>query len=259
MGVEIKEEIRGELFQYLLKLGDDRLILGHRLSEWCGHAPTLEEDLALANISLDCIGQSSAFLSLAAEIENKNRTEDDLAYFRDENQFKNLQLVEQPNEDFAYTITRQFFVDAFSIYFYDELQKSNFEKLAAIAAKSLKEVKYHFRHSREWIVRLGDGTEESHNKIQNAVDDLWRFTGEIFMKDENDKKLIGEGIAVSTEKIKSKWDETVSEIFKKATIKKPGDDVFMLSGGRIGIHTEHLGHLLSEMQIVARSHPNAKW
>lgn len=257
--MEINGEIRNELFEYLLRLGDDRLILGHRLSEWCGHAPILEEDIALANIALDCVGQANGFLSLAAEVENKNRNEDDLAYFRDETEFKNLQLVEQPNIDFAYTIARQFFVDVFSVPFYEELSKSKLEDLAGIAAKSLKEAKYHLRHSKSWLLRLGDGTEESHKKTQNAVDDLWRFTGELFFENEVDEKLIKDNYVPSAKAIEVQWNEEVEKVITEATLKLPEEPNTSLRTGRNGDHTEHLGHILAEMQIVARSHPGAKW
>jgi len=257
--MEINDEKRNELFEYLLRLGDDRLILGHRLSEWCGHAPILEEDIALANIALDCIGQANAFLSLAAEVENKNRTEDDLAYFRDETEFKNLQLVEQPNIDFAYTIARQFFVDTFAVPFYEKLSESVHEELAGIAAKSLKEAKYHLRHSKTWMLRLGDGTEESHNKIQNAVDDLWTYTGELFFENEVDEKLMKENLVPSAKEIESSWKEEIEKVITEATLKLPEEPNTNLRAGRNGNHTEHLGHILAEMQIVARSHPGAKW
>ena len=259
MAKEINDEIRNELFEYLLRLGDDRLVLGHRLSEWCGHAPILEEDIALANIALDSIGQANAFLTLAAEVEGKEKTEDDLAYFREAVEFKNIQLVEQPNIDFAYTLARQFFFDVYALNLYGELTKSEFEELAAISAKALKEVKYHLRHSRQWMLRLGDGTEVSHNKIQTAVDDLWMFTGELFYEDGIDKKLQEHKIAPSLQEIKLKWKETVEETLKEATLTVPESPETNLSNGRKGEHSEYLGHILAEMQIVARSYPGAKW
>lgn len=258
MTYELEDELRKNLFEYLVRLGDDKLILGHRLSEWCGHAPILEEDIALANIALDCVGQASALLSLAAFVEGQERSEDDLAYFRNEYQFKNLLLVERPNIDFAYTITRQFFYDAYAIYFYQELMKSRFEPLAGIAAKFINEITYHLRHARGWMLRLGDGTEESHIKIQTAVNDLWQFTGELFFKNELDDILCAHEIIFNTAAIKSKWQETVDQTLKEATLEIPKDE-FMQSGGRLGKHSEHLGHLLAEMQIVARSYPGAKW
>lgn len=254
----LDKNIQNALFNYILGLGDDRLILGHRLSEWCGHAHILEEDIALGNIGLDLIGQASAYLSLAAEVENKNRTEDDLAYFRNEYEFKNLQLVEQPNIDFAYTIVRQFFFDVYEGIFLEELAKSKFEQMAGIAKKSIKENIYHTRHSRNWILRLGDGTEESHVKTQTAINDLWKFTGEIFSENENDNILINENFAPDLKPLKSKWNEIIKSVLNEATLEMP-ENIGFSSGSRSGIHTEHLGHLLAEMQIVARSYPGAKW
>lgn len=247
------------LFEYLLRLGDDKLILGHRLSEWCGHAPILEEDIALANIALDNIGQASALLTLAADTENKGRSEDDLAFHRDAREFRNLQLLEQPNTDFAYTIARQFFFDTYNLFLYEELAKCKHEELAGIAAKALKEIKYHNRHSREWILRLGDGTDESNARLQNAVNYLWRYTDEFFKKDEIENELIDLEIAPDLDAIKPKWKETVSEILAKANIKEPEEEPFLFDGGRQGFHTEHLGHLLAEMQVLPRTHPGAKW
>lgn len=254
----LDEKTREALFEYLLRLGDDRLILGHRLSEWCGHAPILEEDIALGNIALDLIGQSSAYLSLAAEVENKNRTEDDLAYLRNEYEFKNLQLVEQPNIDFADTIVRQYFFDVYEGLLLEELAKSKFKPLAGIAEKSIKENKYHTRHSKVWVLRLGDGTEESHNKILIAINSLWRFTEEMFEQNEIDNFLIEKNFVPDLKSLKEKWNEIIKSTFTEATLMIPESKDFS-SGSRNGIHTEHLGHLLAEMQIVARSYPGAKW
>ena len=240
------------LFQYLLRLGDDRLVLGHRLSEWCGHGPILEEDIALANIALDLIGQSSLYLKLAGEIEGKGRSEDDLAYFRDAIDFRNVQLVELPKGDYAFTTVRQFFFDVFSYHQLEQLSNHSNHELAGIASKGFKEVRYHVRHSSEWVVRFGDGTEESHNRAQAAVNDLWRFSAEMFQADEIDR----EGPDLSP--ISDKWNAVVSDVLKRATLTIPNDPPAM-TGGRKGRHTEHLGHMLSEMQIVARSHPGASW
>jgi ring-1,2-phenylacetyl-CoA epoxidase subunit PaaC len=182
------------LANFLLRLGDDRLVLGHRLSEWCGRAPVLEEDIALTNIALDEIGQASAFLHLACEVEGGHRTEDDLAYFREATRFTNVQLVEQPNNDFAATMARQFLFDAYNYFLLEILQKSAHEQLAGIAAKGLKEATYHLRHSKEWMLRLGDGTKESHRRLQSSVDDLWPFTKELFVFDETERALIDQGI-----------------------------------------------------------------
>jgi ring-1,2-phenylacetyl-CoA epoxidase subunit PaaC len=258
MTVTAAKSTDSDLFEYLLRLGDDRLVLGHRLSEWCGHAPILEEDIALANIALDLIGQATLYLHLAAETEGKGRSEDALAYFREAIEFRNVQLVELPIGDFAFTIMRQFLFDAFSFHQLEELQKSANTELAGIAAKGYKEVRYHLRHSSEWVQRLGDGTEESHARAQKALDDLWRFTGEMFQADEIDDRLLAAGIAPDLRKIEPKWNAVVSDVLRRATLTVP-ESGHMMSGGRQGRHTEYLGHMLSEMQIVARSHPGAEW
>ena len=247
------------LFEYLLRLGDDRLILGHRLSELCGHAAILEEDIALGNIALDLIGQASAFLNLAGLLEEKGRTEDDLAFFRNETEFNNLLIVEQPNIDFAYTIVRQYFYDAFENIQLENLCKSSNEILSGIASKAVKENKYHIRHSKNWILRLGDGTEESNFKIQTAVDDLWRFTYEFFAIDIVEKQLIDKNIIVANSTLNKLWLNEIESTFQKANIKVPEQNPHFAHGGREGFHTEHLGHLLSEMQIVARSYPGVEW
>ena len=248
----------GDLFEYLLRLGDDRLVLGHRLSEWCGHGPILEEDIALANISLDLIGQATLYLRLAADIEGEGRNEDALAYFREAVDYRNVQMVELPNGDFASTIVRQFFFDVYNYHLSEQLQKSSHAGLASIAAKGYKEVRYHLRHSSEWVQRLGDGTEESHSRAQKAVDDLWRFTGEMFMSDEVDLGMQASGVGADLAAVKQKWNAIVSDVLGRATLSIPTEG-FMLSGGRKGRHTEYLGHMLSEMQIVARSHPGVEW
>lgn len=246
------------LFQYLLRLGDDRLVLGHRLSEWCGHGPILEEDIALANIALDLIGQATLYLKLAGETEGKGRSEDDLAYFREAIDYRNVQMVELPDGDYAFTTVRQFFFDVFSYHVLEQLQSSRNSELAGIAAKGFKEVRYHVRHSSEWILRMGDGTEESHARSQKAVNELWRFTGEMFQGDDVDRAMRSEGIGADLDAIKPKWDAVVMDVLNRATLTTPNDPPAM-TGGRRGRHTEHLGHMLSEMQIVARSHPGAAW
>jgi ring-1,2-phenylacetyl-CoA epoxidase subunit PaaC len=246
------------LFQYLLRLGDDRLVLGHRLSEWCGHGPILEEDIALANIALDLIGQATLYLKLAAETEGKGRSEDDLAYFRDAIEYRNVQMVELPKGDYAFTTVRQFFFDVFSYHVLEELQSSGNSEIAGIAAKGFKEVRYHVRHSSEWVLRMGDGTEESHSRAQKAVNELWRFTAEMFQADAVDRAMKDEGIGADLDAIKPKWDSVVTDVLNRATLAIPSDPPAM-TGGRRGRHTEHLGHMLSEMQIVARSHPGAEW
>jgi len=257
--MNLDKKVKSALFEFLLRMGDDRLILGHRLSEWCGHAPIIEEDIALGNIALDLIGQASAFLSLAAEVDSKGKTDDDLAYFRDETQFKNLQLLEQPNVNFAGTIVRQYFFDVYANLILENLTNSSFKDLAGIAEKCLKENKYHIRHSKQWLLRLGDGTELSNEKSQNAVDKLWRFTNELFEKDDVDKILIEEKIIQETDLLKNLWDDRVLLTLGKAQLNKPIETHDFSHGSRKGFHSEHLGHLLAEMQILARSYPNAKW
>jgi ring-1,2-phenylacetyl-CoA epoxidase subunit PaaC len=246
------------LFEYCLRLGDSSLILGHRLSEWCGHGPILEEDIALINIALDEIGRATSLLQHAAQIEGKGRTEDDLAYQRSERDFKNFLLTEQPNGDFAKTIVRQFFYDVYCHYLFNGLKNSKDAQLAGIAEKAVKEIAYHLLHSTDWMLRLGDGTDESHARMQNAINELYRFTGEMFMKDDTDDLLLKEGIAPDLSEIKSKWETHVAEVISEATLQIP-EGVYMHSGSRKGIHTEHLGFLLAEMQYLPRMFPSAKW
>jgi ring-1,2-phenylacetyl-CoA epoxidase subunit PaaC len=246
------------LFEYTLRIADDSLILGHRVSEWCGHGPILEEDIALTNIALDLVGQATNFLEYAAEVEGKDRSADDLAFLRYEREFKNLLLVEQKNEDFGYTITRQFYFDVFRKFFFEALCSSADSQLAAIAEKSLKETKYHLKHSSEWMIRLGDGTDESHERVQNAVNDLWRFTEEIFFMDEVDESLIKENIAIDLNPIKSLWMNYVQEIFAEATLEVPNVK-WQQKGGRTGLHSENLGFLLTEMQFMQRAYPGMEW
>ena len=254
-----KADTSKPFFEYLLRLADDRLILGHRVSEWCGVGPHLEEDLALANIALDQIGQAKALLEYAGEVEGEGRSEDDLAYFRDDIDFRNLQMLEQPIGDFGFTIARQFLFSTFSELLLEELKNHPDEQLAGIAAKSLKEVKYHVRHSRDWVLRLGDGTEESHNRIRQAFEDLWMYTEELFYMDEIDETLINDGRAVDLNKLKPEWNQRVNDTLGQATLTRPDDDQYMATGGRIGFHQEDLGYLLMEMQFLRRSHPEAEW
>jgi len=248
-------------FEYLLRLGDDRLVLGHRLSEWCGHGPVLEEDIALSNVALDLLGQATMLLRLAGEVEGRGRTEDALAYFREVVEFRNAQLVELPTGDFAYTIARQFLFDVYAVVLLDALSTSRHAELAAIAAKSLKEAKYHVRHSGEWMLKLGDGTEESHRRAQRALDELWRFTGELFAPDEIDRAMREAGIAPDLGALRATWESLVRDVIDRATLTLPGDVPRLPTarGGRAGAHTEYLGHMLAEMQIIARSHPGASW
>lgn len=247
-----------KLFEYLVRLGDNSLVLGHRLSEWCGHAPALEEDIALINVALDQIGLARSLLTYAGEVEGKGRDEDALAYVRDELDYRNVLLVEQPNEDFAYTIVRQFLYDAFAVELYEALTASKDKQLAAIANKAFKEARYHIRHSSEWMIRLGDGTDVSHDKVQTALDDLWSFSGELFETDTVEKLLIDAGIAVDPDSLREKWNARVDSVLAQATLNRPEND-WMQTGGRTGRHSEHMGHMLAEMQYMQRAYPGATW
>jgi ring-1,2-phenylacetyl-CoA epoxidase subunit PaaC len=254
----LDDATRAALVEYLLRLADDRLVLGHRLSEWCGHAPILEEDIALANIALDLIGQATLLLRLAGETEGKGRSEDALAYFRDSAAYRNALMVELPRGDFAFTIVRQFLFGVAAFHQLEALQQSALPDLAGIAAKALKETRYHVRHAGEWVLKLGDGTEESHRRAQQALDELWRYTGELFMTDDVDATLAAAGLAPVGRDAAGRWRSQVSDVVGRATLALPADS-YMQRGGRQGRHTEHLGRLLAEMQIVARSHPGAQW
>jgi ring-1,2-phenylacetyl-CoA epoxidase subunit PaaC len=244
-------------FPYVLQLGDNALILSHRLSEWCGHGPVLEQDIALTNIALDLLGQARLLLSYAGEIEGKGRSEDDLAYFRDAHQFRNVLLVEQPNRDWAHTIVRQFFFDAYHYYHYQALLHSADERLSAIAQKAVKEVTYHLRYSSEWTIRLGDGTEESHRRMQAAVDELWMFTGELTTPNEVEKAA-ATGVGPDLAEIRSLWEAKVGDVLREATLQVPSNR-WMQSGGKDGRHTEHLGYILAEMQFLQRAYPGLTW
>jgi ring-1,2-phenylacetyl-CoA epoxidase subunit PaaC len=246
------------LVLYALRRADDALILGHRLSEWCGHAPMMEEDMALANMGLDLLGQARELYSYVAKVEGNGNDEDKFAYLRDVRQYRNLLLLEQPNGDFARTMTRQFFYAAFADLYWRAMMNSRDATLAAIAAKSEKESTYHVRHSSEWIIRLGDGTDESHRRAQAAIDDLWAYSGEMFEVDDSERGLIDAGIAIDPETLHAQWLETVSSVLQEATLTLPKSD-WMQQGGRSGRHSEHLGHLLSELQSMQRTFPGATW
>jgi ring-1,2-phenylacetyl-CoA epoxidase subunit PaaC len=246
------------LVLYALRRADDALILGHRLSEWCGHAPMMEEDMALANMGLDLLGQARELYSYAAKVEGNGNDEDKFAYLRDVRQYRNLLLLEQPNGDFACTMTRQFFYAVFADLYWRAMMNSRDATLAAIAAKSEKESAYHVRHSSEWIIRLGDGTGESHRRAQAAIDDLWAYTGEMFEADDSERGLIDAGIAIDPAVLRPRWLETVSNVLREATLALP-DGGWMQQGGRSGRHSEHLGHLLSELQSMQRTFPGATW
>ncbi|WP_395678887.1 1,2-phenylacetyl-CoA epoxidase subunit PaaC [Inquilinus sp.] len=246
------------LVRYALARADDALILGHRLSEWCGHAPMMEEDMALANIGLDLIGQARALYGYAAEVEAAGNDEDRYAYLRDVRQYRNLLLVEQPNGDFARTILRQFLYSAFADPYWRAMMGSTEPTLAAIAARSEKESAYHLRHSAEWVIRLGDGTDESHARAQAALEELSPYTGEVFLPDESERGLIAQGVAVDPESLRETWSRTVATVLAEATLTAPPAG-WSQRGGRDGRHSEHLGHLLSELQYLQRTYPGAKW
>ncbi len=241
-----------QLIKYILHLADTTLILSQRNSEWCGHGPILEQDIAITNISLDLLGQSRNFYQYAAQLIGKT-DEDKLAYLRKEREFKNLLLVEQPIGDWGQTILRQFLFSQFQYLLFEQLQQSKDEQLAAITAKALKEIKYHVRWSSEWVVRLGDGSEESHNRMLKSVDELWRYTGEMFIPSTYEKEM-----TVGLSLLKNQWNEKVKIIFDIATLTIP-ENVFMQTGGKEGTHTEQLGYILAELQYVQRAYPNSQW
>lgn len=246
------------LFTYTLRRADDALILGHRLSEWCGHAPMLEEDMALSNIALDLIGQARELYSYAGAVEGKGRSEDQLAYLREERDYRNLLLVEQPNGDFARTIVRQFYYSAFADPYWRAMMRSSDPTLAAIAAKSEKESAYHLRHASEWIIRLGDGTDESHRRVQDAVDALWAFAGELFDVDDSEQRLIDSGVAIDPAGLRGGWQSTLSSVLSEATLTQP-TGTWVQRGGRSGRHSEHLGRLLTDLQYMQRTYPGQTW
>lgn len=246
------------LFAYALRLADNALILGHRLSEWIGHSPVLEEDLALGNMGLDLIGQARAFYAYAGEVEGKGRDEDKLAYLRDAKDWRNVLLVEQPNGDFAATMIRQLLFAAYAHPLYAALTKSKDATLAAIAAKAEKEMAYHVRHSGEWVIRLGDGTAESYARTQEALDELYAYSTELFESDDVERALIEAGIAVDPAVLRPEWKRTVNHVFSEATLKTPPQS-FAQTGGRSGRHSEHLGYILADMQFLQRTYPGAAW
>lgn len=239
--------------RYLLRLADDNVVIGQRLSEYISRAPDLEEDLAVANIALDHIGVAQHLYTYAGEVEGAGRSEDDLTFGRTEREFSNALLVEQPHDGFGDLIARQFLFDAYQLELWEVLSASSDGRLAGIAAKALKEARYHLRHSSSWVVRLGDGTKESHLRMQAGIDAMWRFTGELFETDEVDL-----AVGVDPETLRPGWEATVDEVLTEATLARP-DDPYQASGGRRGMHTEHLGHLLAEMQWMQRTYPGLEW
>ncbi|WP_197923275.1 MULTISPECIES: 1,2-phenylacetyl-CoA epoxidase subunit PaaC [unclassified Labrenzia] len=255
-----KDELiaRDTLFEWLLRRGDTALVLGHRVSEWCGHSPVLEEDIALANVALDLIGQARMWLGLAGEVEGKGRGENELAYLRDAWDFRNFLLAEQPNGDFGQTLMRQFLIDAYQVPLLEALKSSKDERIAAIAAKAGKEVAYHLDRSADLVIRLGDGTEESHRRMQQALEALWSYTGEMFASDAIDTAMAEAGLAPDAASLKAEWKETVEAVLDEATLTLPESD-FAHMGGLTGRHSEHLGHMLAEMQFLQRAYPGATW
>ena len=246
------------LYKYILRIADDSLILGQRQSEMCGHGPILEEDIAQTNIALDLIGQATALYEYAATFTNGEKSSDDIAFLRFDREYSNLLLVEQPNGDFGQTIVRNWIFDTFRVLFFEELTKSKDTQLAAIAEKSLKETRYHWKHSSEWLIRLGDGTEESHNRTQDALNRLWKYSDEVFYLDEIEKELIEKGIAVDLNTIRQKFIDKINYVLLESTLTLPSND-WKQSGGRLGKHTEHLGFILAEMQYMQRAYPGMEW
>ena len=243
---------------YVLQLADSNLILGQQLGALVGHAPALEEDLGLANTALDLIGQARLLYTYAAEVEGRGRTEDDFAFLREERDYRNLTLAEQPNGDFGQTIVRQALFDAWQLELYDRLQHSSDSRLAAIAAKGLKETRYHLRYSGSWLVRLGDGTAESQARVQQALDRLWPFTRELFDEDPADRELVLAGVAPALAAVEHGWGERIDALLAEATLVRPGNTPFRWFGRR-GVHTEHLGYILAAMQHLPRAFPGARW
>lgn len=252
------ERLQAAHFRYLLRLADTSLVLGQRLGEWVGHAPALEEDLGLANLALDLIGQARLLLGYAGEVEGRGRDEDALAFLRDAPAFANLTLAEQPNGDFGRTIVRQFLLDAWQLEVFEALLSCGDARLASIAAKAIRETRYHFRFSSGWLVRLGDGTQESHRHVQDALDDLWRFTTELFAADEVDQLLESAGIAPRLSELQPRWSARIDDVLREATLTRPAPIPYPWHG-KLGVHTEHLGHMLAEMQHLQRTYPGAQW
>ena len=243
---------------YLVRLADDNLIMGQRLGEYISHAPELEEDLAIANTGLDHVGIARHLYTLAGGIEDDGRSEDDFAMFRSEREFTNALLLEQPNTDFAFIMARQLFFDAYQVPLWTDLAASTHPELAGIAAKGRKEATYHLRRSHTWVVRLGDGTEESHERMQAALDGLWRYTDELLTTDELEEGLAAEGLVPRSSDLRERWTASIDAALEEGTLARPADD-FQTSGGRSGVHTEHLGHILAPMQWLQRSQPGLTW
>ncbi|MBB4122737.1 ring-1,2-phenylacetyl-CoA epoxidase subunit PaaC [Martelella radicis] len=252
------EALRPAFFEWLCRLGDSTLVLGHRVSEWCGHAPVLEEDIAFANTALDLIGHTQMWLGLAGEVEGEGRSADNLAYLRDAAKFRNLLITELPKGDMGVTVMRQFLFDAWHFALLKQLTGSKSPRVAEIAAKAVKEAAYHFERSADLVIRLGDGTEESHRRMQDALDYLWAYTGEMFITDDIDRQVADAGIAPAPDALKAEWDRTLASVFSEATLTKP-EEGYAHTGGKTGRHTEHLGFILAELQFLQRAYPGAEW
>ena len=252
------QQLKQATLDYAVRLGDDAVVLGHRISEWCSNAPFLEEDLALANVALDFIGRARMYYSYAAELAGEGKTEDDFAYLRDQREFRNLLILELPRGDFAFSMLRQLLVDVYNELYLGQLIHSRDDTLAAIAAKAIKETRYHLRRSHDWVLRLGDGTEESHRRAQTALDDLWGYTHEFFDMDALEQSLADAGIGVDSAALKAGWQKRVNAIVSEATLTIPEGD-WEVKGGRVGYHTEYLGQMLNEMQSVHRAYPGQQW
>lgn len=247
-----------ELFDFVIRLGDNALVNGQRLSEWCGHGPFLEEDVAMANAALDLIGRARLLLTYAGEIEGKSRTEDDFAYYRNERDWHNFLIAELPRGDFGFTMARQLMIDVYDHHLYQSLLNSTDQTLAGIAAKTVKECEYHVRRSSDWVIRLGNGTDESHSRIQQGLNEVWSYATEFFRFDDVDEKMQASGVVPGLTELEADWNSNITRILEEAGIRRPEQDHFP-DGGRKGLHTEHMGYLLAEMQSVPRAYPGLQW
>lgn len=249
---------RQKLFDFVVAQADDAMVLGQRLSEWCSNAPYLEEDLALTNVALDYVGRAKMFYDYASTLSNENKSADDIAFMRDGRDYRNLLIMELPIGDFAFSMARQLLVDVFNVEYMTRMQSSSDSQIAAIAGKAIKESRYHLRRSHEWVVRLGDGTLESHERTQKAIDELWGYVDELFATTDSEAALVKEGVAVDRSLLRDNWNKQIDAVLKEATLSRPGVN-WSVKGGRQGIHTEHLGHMLAEMQFMQRAYPGLEW
>lgn len=251
-------DTKQEIFDFVVAQADDAMVLGQRLSEWCSNAPYLEEDLALTNVALDYVGRAKMFYEYASRLDDEKRSADNIAFMRDGRDYRNLLIMELPIGDFAFSMARQFLIDVFNVEYMTQLQTSEDSEVAAIAGKAVKESRYHLRRSHEWVVRLGDGTEESHKRTQKAIDELWGYIDELFIITESELALVKEGVAVDRALLRNNWNKQIDAVFKEATLNRPGND-WSVTGGRQGIHTEHFGHMLAEMQFLQRAYSGLEW